>query len=228
MRQALVVRGGWDGHVPVEATELFIPYLKEEGFEVRIEDSPEVYAEASLVEIDLVLQCYTMGQASGEAVAGLRAAVAGGTGLVGWHGGIADSFRESSDYMHLIGGQFACHPSKHPDKVHQDQEDNYLTYQVDIVADHADHPVVAGLGSFELTTEQYWVLSDGLCDVLATTTHPAPPWHPWHRPVTSPAVWTRNWGHGRICVVTPGHSVDVLEHPTVRTLIERGMTWASR
>lgn len=154
--------------------------------------------------------------------------MAAGTGLVGWHGGIADSFRESSDYLHLIGGQFACHPGKDPDEVRGDQEDNYLTYQVDIAGDHSGHPVVAGLGSFELTTEQYWVLTDGLCDVLATTTHPASPWQPWHRPVTCPVVWTREWGQGRICVVTPGHSVEVLAHPTVRTLIERGMTWASR
>ena len=35
-------------------------------------------------------------------------------------------------------------------------------------------------------TEQYWVLHDDLIDVLATTTHPARPWHPWHRPITSP------------------------------------------
>ena len=26
-KTALVVRGGWDGHQPIEATELFIPYL---------------------------------------------------------------------------------------------------------------------------------------------------------------------------------------------------------
>lgn len=39
-RQALVVRGGWDGHQPVEATDLFLPFLREHGFEVRIEDSP--------------------------------------------------------------------------------------------------------------------------------------------------------------------------------------------
>ena len=69
---------------------------------------------------------------------------------------------------------------------------------------------------------------DDLIDVLATTTHPVRPWQPWHRPVTSPAVWTRRWGAGRIVVTTPGHSVDVLEHPDVRTIIERGMLWATR
>jgi uncharacterized protein len=228
MRQAIVVRGGWEGHSPSQATELFIPYLEASGYAVRIEDSPEVYAEGEALDVDLIVQCYTMGKASQEAVMGLRAAVAAGTGLAGWHGGIADSFRESSDYLHLVGGQFATHPSKHPDEVRGEQSDYYVAHTIDIVPEAADHPIVAGLESFELTTEQYWVLTDSLCDVLATTTHPAPEWHPWHEAVTCPAVWTRRWGAGRIAVVTPGHDVDVLQHPTVRTLIERSMLWASR
>ena len=32
-KNALVVRGGWDGHQPYEATELFIPYLKDNGYD---------------------------------------------------------------------------------------------------------------------------------------------------------------------------------------------------
>ena len=30
-KTALVTRGGWDGHQPAEAIELFIPHLKEHG-----------------------------------------------------------------------------------------------------------------------------------------------------------------------------------------------------
>ena len=63
---------------------------------------------------------------------------------------------------------------------------------------------------------------------LPATTQRVRPWDPWHREVTSPALWTRRWGKGRIFVATPGHSVDVLQHDSVRTVIERGMVWASR
>ena len=76
-------------------------------------------------------------------------------------------------------------------------------------------------------TEQYWVLHDDLIDVLATTTHPVQPYHPWHRPIMSPAVWTRRRGAGRIFVPTPWQSLDVLRDANVRTIIERGMMWAS-
>ena len=228
-RTALVVRGGWEGHHPVEATDLFVPFLEQSGFDVRIEDSNEIYAdEAVMAATDLILQSVTMSEISAEAFAGLKKAVENGTGLAGWHGGIADSYRKSSDYLQLIGGQFATHPSKHPDQCSGDQSDNYLPYTVELTDLGRDHEIMAGLDDFSLHTEQYWVLHDDLIDVLATTTHPVQPYHPWHRPITSPAVWTRLWGKGRIFVATPGHSLDVLQDDNVRTIIERGMLWASR
>jgi type 1 glutamine amidotransferase len=228
-RGALVVRGGWDGHHPVEATDLFLPFLRESGFEVTVEDDPEVYADAGrMAAADLVLQCVTMSQASHEAIRGLRDAVAAGTGLAGWHGGIADSFRASADYLQLVGAQFATHPSKRPDDVRGDQTDNYLDYTVEITDLGRAHEITAGIDDFALTTEQYWVLHDDLNDVLATTTHPVQPYHPWHRPIVSPAVWTREWGQGRVFACTPGHSLDVLQDASVRTIIERGILWAAR
>jgi hypothetical protein len=227
--KALVVRGGWEGHQPVEATELFLPFLERHGYAVRVEESTEIYADAAeMARADLVVQCITMSEITHEQVSGLAAAVAAGTGLTGWHGGIADSFRASSDYLHLVGGQFASHPGKEPCQRRGAAEDNFLTHTVHITELGREHPITAGVEDFELCTEQYWVLHDDLIDVLATTTHPTRPWHHWHRPVTSPAVWTRRWGEGRIVVTTPGHSLDVLENPNVRTVIERGMLWPAR
>ncbi|WP_221583622.1 ThuA domain-containing protein [Microbacterium sp. G2-8] len=228
-RRALVVRGGWEGHHPVEATELFLPFLAESGFEVRVEESNEIYADPDVMaRTDLIVQCVTMSDISREAVAGLRAAVEAGTGLAGWHGGIADSYRANSDYLQLVGGQFATHPSKRPEDRTGDASDNYLTHTIDITALGRAHEITAGIEDFALDTEQYWVLADDLNDVLATTTHPVQPYHPWHRPITSPAVWTRQWGRGRVFVATPGHAPDVLRDVNVRTIIERGILWASR
>lgn len=228
-RRALVVRGGWDGHQPEATTDLFLPFLRAQGFEVEVGTDPEVYADADrMTTTDLVLQCVTMSQASGAAVAGLRAAVEAGTGLAGWHGGIADSFRASSDYLQLVGGQFATHPGRAPGERHGGACDNYLRHRIEITALGRQHPVTAGLEDFELETEQYWVLHDDLIDVLATTTHPVQPYHPWHRPIVSPAVWTRSWGAGRVFVATPGHTPEVLADPNVRTVVERGLLWSSR
>lgn len=228
-RTALIVRGGWTGHQPVEATDLFVPFLRDHGFELAVEESPEVYADAErMAATDLIVQSVTMSEISSAAVRGLRDAVAAGAGLAGWHGGIADSYRASSDYLQLVGGQFATHPSKHPDEMSGTESDNSLDYTVEMTDLGRAHEITAGISDFALQTEQYWVLHDDLIDVLATTTHPVQPYHQWHRPVVSPAVWTRQWGAGRIFVATPGHSVDVLINPSVRSIIERGMLWAAR
>lgn len=216
-RRALVVRGGWPGHSPVESTELFLPFLKDEGFEVVVEESLEAYADAEyMAGVDLVVQCWTMGEILPDEMRGLRSAVAAGTGLAGWHGGIVDSFRLATDYLQLVGGQFVAHA--------HDLRD----HRVDILPEHADHPIVAGVESWAMHSEQYWVLTDAASTVLATTTIATVEDDPWAEPVVCPAVWTRQWGAGRVFVATPGHQVADLELRPLRTIIERGMLWASR
>ncbi len=216
-RRALVVRGGWEGHSPVEATDRFIPFLKENGFSVEVHDTPEVYADAAtLAATDLVVQCYTQGVATDEQVLGLSAAVQAGTGMAGWHGGIVDSFRGSPDYLHLTGGQWAAHPG------------GFVEYEAVVVGERADHPIVSGLDRWQLDTEQYWVLTDALNDVLATTTFPVGPDTPWREELTCPAVWTRQWGKGRVFVSTIGHKLEDLDIPDIRTMTQRGLLWASR
>ncbi|KAB8188429.1 ThuA domain-containing protein [Nonomuraea phyllanthi] len=216
-RKALIVRGGWEGHSPVEATERFIPFLEAHGYAVEVHESPEVYADADkLAATDLVVQCYTQGQATDEQVLGLSAAVAAGTGLAGWHGGICDSFRASPDYLHLTGGQWAAHPG------------GFVAHEVAVVPERRGHRIVEGLDRWKLNTEQYWVLTDALNDVLATTTFAVGDETPWREELTCPAVWTRRWGKGRVFVSTIGHKLEDLDHPDVRTLTERGLLWASR
>src|SRR3954463_13059064 len=109
-KRALVVRGGWDGHMPVETTNVFIPFLQQHGFEVRIENGTSIYTDAAYLDtVDLIVQVVTMSTIEPEEFAGLQRAVLNGAGMAGWHGGIADSYRNNADYLHMIGGQFAHH-----------------------------------------------------------------------------------------------------------------------
>ncbi|MBW8871438.1 MAG: ThuA domain-containing protein [Leifsonia sp.] len=228
-KRALVVRGGWDGHMPVETTNVFIPFLQEHGFEVRIENGTTIYRDAAYLDtVDLIVQVVTMSTIEGEELAGLQRAVLNGTGMAGWHGGIADSYRDSADYLHMIGGQFAHHAGKDPAERTGEQEDNYIPYTVHITELGKRHPITEGIDDFDLVTEQYWVLSDEYNDVLATTTQAVRPWDAWNRPVTAPAIWTRQWGKGRIFVSAPGHRIEVVENPNVKKIIERGLLWAAR
>jgi type 1 glutamine amidotransferase len=228
-RNALVVRGGWDGHQPIQTTDVFIPFLKHNGFTVRIEDSPEPYADDDyMAEVDLIMQTNTMNTIEAAEFAGLSRAIINGTGFAGWHGGIADSYRNTADYLQLVGGQFAAHPGKVAAERIGERSDNFVPHTINMTPAASTHPITIGIQDFELDTEQYWVLHDDYNDVLATTTHASRPGGPWNRPVTTPAIWTRQWGKGRIFVSTPGHQVEIVENPTVRTIVERGLLWAAR
>jgi uncharacterized protein len=216
-RHALVVRGGWEGHCPVEATDMFLPFLEKQGFSVDVHDSPAAYDDAErLASTDLVLQCYTQGVATDQQVTNLATAVAAGTGLAGWHGGIVDSYRASPDYLHLTGGQWAAHPG------------GFVDYEVEVVPERSDHPIVEGLDRWKHHTEQYWCLTDDLNDVLVTSRFEVTDDTPWRADLVVPAVWTRQWGRGRVFVSTIGHKLEDLDVPEVRTLTERGLLWAAR
>jgi hypothetical protein len=224
VRRALVVRGGWAGHAPVACTESFLPFLRDRGFGVEVVEDLAVYTEPDrLSATDLVVQCWSMGTISDDQARGLAAAVRAGTGFAGWHGGIVAAF-DSLPYLQLTGGRFVYHPP------------GFVDHRLTVVPGRAGHPIVAGIGSVRLHTEKYWVLTDPLCDVLATVSFP--PDHPgddpsgdstaWRREVTLPAVWTRQWGSGRVFVSTVGHRLTDLDVPEIRTLTGRGLLWAAR
>lgn len=229
MKKALIVRGGWEGHQPKETTSVFIPYLKENGFDVHIEESSAIYADNEFMSnVDLIQQTNTMNTIEKEELKGLQSAIINGAGFAGWHGGIADSYRNSSDYLQMVGGQFANHPGKNPTECVGEQSDNYVPHSINITSLGKTHPITKDIDDFELTTEQYWVLHDSYNDVLATTTQKVRPWDPWNREITSPAIWTRNWGQGKIFVITCGHNLEIVKNPKVEEIIKRGLLWASR
>jgi type 1 glutamine amidotransferase len=213
-KQALVVWGGWDGHQPKPCVDRFIPFLQQNGFAVAVHDKLDVYADAAVMgRLDLIVQCWTMGQLSKEQWGGLSAAVNGGCGLAGWHGGLCDSFRGHTDYLAMTGGQFLAHPG------------GIIDYEVHI--DSWDDPIVAGIKDFRMKSEQYYMATDPGNLVLASTTfdgvHDA-----LRKGVVMPTVWKRRWGKGRVFYSALGHVAADFDVPEARTIMERGLLWAAR
>lgn len=182
--KALVVRGGWEGHSPVAATDRYIAALRESGHKVTASETLDSYLDAdTLAETDLIVQCWTMGIITAEQQAGLSAAVHAGTGFAGWHGGVIDAFRAEPAYQFMTGGQFVHHPEE------------FVEYEVRTTS---DHPVVAGLSPFSVTTELYHVHVSPEVEILAVTGE------------AMPVTWLRRWGAGRVFVTTIGHTLDDL------------------
>ncbi len=210
----MIVQGGWDGHEPGKCAELWAPILEGEGFEVTVSDTMDSYEDAgTMAELSLIVPIWTMGTIESEQLQGLLDAVAGGVGMAGWHGGMADSFRDSPSYQFLVGGQFISHP------------DGIKDYQVDIV--RRDDPIVRGIGNFAVRSEQYYMHADPGNEVLATTTFDTES-APWVNGTVMPVVWKRKWGAGRVFYSSLGHKAADFEVAEVKEIQRRGMLWASR
>jgi type 1 glutamine amidotransferase len=42
---------------------------------------------------------------------------------------------------------------------------------------------------------------------------------------TQPGGWTRTAGAGRVCMLTPGHNVEVWLHPSYQVVVENSLRW---
>ena len=214
-KKAIMVWGGWEGHEPKQCVDIFAPILEEEGFAVTISDTLDAYKDRDLMaEQDLVVPAWTMGQIEGEQEQGLLAAVDRGTGIAGWHGCMADSFRNNTTYQFMVGGQFVSHP------------DGIIDYTVNIAA--PDDPIVAGLDDFQMHSEQYYMHTDPGNQVLATTTLEGRQSASWVNGTVMPVVWKRAWGAGRVFYSSLGHVARDFDVPEAREIQRRGMLWASR
>ena len=215
--KALVVRGGWEGHEPVGTTDRVMPLLVEAGFQVDISGSLAIYADAEAMEdIDLIVQCWTMGDITPDQLKGLLSTVSSGTGLTGWHGGLCDAFRSAPEYQFMTGGQWVAHPG------------GKVEYEVNFLNPQDTGPLIAGLEDFRLRSEQYYMHVDPSNHVLATTTFPGTDDAPWTKGCVMPVAWTRTYGEGKVFYSALGHDVADFDIPQVPELIVRGSLWASR
>lgn len=219
MKKALIVWGGWDGHTPKASVDIFAPILAEKGFEVTVSDTLASYADEPLMAAqDLIVPCWTMGKIENTQAKGLLNAVRAGTGLVGWHGGIIDSFREHTEYQWMTGGQWVAHPG------------NCIpSYKVEI-ADPL-HPIVKNLKDFSLPdTEQYFIHVDPSVHVLCRTVFSGDYGERdlYKAGTVMPYAYTKTYGKGRVFVACWGHTFKDFHVPEAREIVLRAMLWAAR
>lgn len=212
MREALIVWGGWQGHEPEQCADIIAGMLRGSGFKVHLETSTQAFADPALKDLSLIVPIMTMSKIEKHDLASLSAAICGGVGLAGYHGGMADAFRESPEYQFICGGQWVAHPG------------NIIDYQVEIT--RPEDPVMHGLPSFSYRSEQYYMHVDPSNEVLATTTFSGA--HaPWIEGVVMPVVWKRRHGKGRVFYSSLGHVAAEFQVPEMRTILHRGMLWAA-
>ena len=213
-KSVLMLHGGWEGHEPEACVRRFVPFLESQGFVVTLADSLTILDEPDFLrKQNLIVPCWTMGELTETQEANLLAAVEGGSGLAGWHGGMCDAFRGNTAYQFMTGGQFVAHPG------------NSIDYTVRM--SRPEDPIVAGLGDFQVHSEQYFMHVDPSNEVLALTTFSGAV-HPWLDGVDMPVVWKRRYGAGRVFYSALGHAAAEFDVGETFTIMIRGMLWAAR
>lgn len=232
--KALIVRGGWPGHEPVQTADIAAGELRREGVEVEIAESLDALGnEAKLRELDVIVPVWTMGDTKEPLPRGtltpLLNAVKAGTGLAGWHGGMCDAFRIEVEYQFMTGGQWVSHPGG-----------AQARYRVRLGPQHSS--ITEGLGDFYVTSEQYFMHVDPGVTVLARTHFPlAAASGDGYVPeaqeavdrdetddvVVMPVTWTKRYGKGRVFYTSLGHVAAVFDVPEVLTMLRRGLLWAA-
>jgi len=210
----LITYGGWAGHEPKQCIEVFMPWLIAEGAKVDTTSNLDKYADEKYMQtVDLIIQNSSMMKITKEQEKGLLAAVRNGAGIAGWHGGLADSFRESVGYQFMIGGQWVAHPG------------GIIDYKVNIT--DKNDPIVKGLPkTFKIHSEQYYMHVDPNVKVLATTSFTGKN-NDWIEGCVIPVIWKKNYGKGRVFYSSLGHVAADFKTPEVLETMKRGIIWAA-
>lgn len=214
MKKAMITWGGWAGHEPSQCAAIFAEVLAGEGYAVDVCDTLDIYLDAGkMAAYDLITPIWTMSTITKEQERGLLDCIKAGTGIAGWHGGMADSFRNNVEYQWMVGGQWVAHPG------------NIIDYTVNII--NHDDPITAGLSDFQMHSEQYYMHVDPSNEVLATTTFGGE-YAPWVAGTVMPVVWKRKWGQGKVFYSSLGHVARDFDVPEAKEIVRRGMLWATR
>ena len=123
-----------------------------------------------------------------------------GNSVLFLHSGTA-LYDDAPSLCRLMGGVFAGHPAPCPVTVEP----------------YDGHPLTAGSEAFTLPDEHYQMaMNDPNVDLFLETVS---------EHGTQPAGWTRTEGDGRVCVLTPGHYLDIWHHPSYQTLLNNSLAW---
>ena len=134
-----------------------------------------------------------------------REYVEAGGGFISLHAG--NTFRVDScrEYCDFVGNSFVTHPLRCP-----------VTVEVT-----GEHPITRGVEAFQERDEHYELdhFAEDMEVFLETVSEPG------GRQV---AGYTRNIGAGRLCVLTPGHTLAIWKNRNFRKLLENAIDWCAK
>ena len=156
--------------------------------------------EANLSQYDALMIYANHDEIKGSHEKALLNYVKKGGGLLPIHSA-SYCFRNSDEYVDLVGGQFESHDTG--------------TFELEIV--DASHPITEGFESFSTWDETYVHTKHSKKHVLMERVEGA---------AREPYTWVKTYGKGRIFYTALGHDLRTWSQPQFHDLIFRGIRWA--
>jgi len=211
------------GHVPIEGMEP----LKEKGFTIDVITDTADFDPAIIHGYDVLVMSknddtsntiHSSWKTAAVQDAFVKYVESGGGLLVTHNGTVAGE--ETDKINRLVGARFIMHPNRCP-----------VT-----VGSVKPHPVTKNVGMFCEEDEHYRleILVDDI-DIIVTSYAPSQgnvdkyetdPYrnYPAH---IAPSGYVRTQGKGRVCVLTPGHLLEVWLNLEFQKLLENGLRWCA-
>lgn len=198
MKKVLLVTDGLV-HPPFSARKVLHKTLAElDGFEFQHSRSMEKLPNNLSIFSAMVIYVHHK-RISDSAMETLDKFVSNGGGILGVHSATA-SFQQQRHYFEILGGRFTGHGPVESFEVKPISESN----------------IFAGIPAFTVKDELYIHEFQPGNDVHFTVKHEGQ---------DVPAVWTRQYGNGRVCYAVPGHTTASMRNITYQKVLQRGLTW---
>ena len=169
-------------------------YLQEiKNFDIEyVTEDCDVFTADRIKTYDLAVIYHTGGELTVAQKRGLVEWCADGGAFAGIHGA-ADSFKNSPEYLSMIGGVFKAHPFNRKYIVGINDEHHPAVQDIkgNIVKDWEKWPVF----EYEVFDEQYLLDYDNRVTVLASTLFRGRLW---------PVSWSKDWGKGKVFYLASG------------------------
>jgi len=215
-----------DQHHPGDVPANGVEPLKEKGITVDVIQNPKDFCPSTLENYNAVImsKCdhVTMENHESWKTDAIQDAfiqyVENGGGLIVTHSGTVAG-KNTGKLDRLIGCKFKSHPAQVPVTVQPIKP----------------HPITEGVEMFVETDEHYHleILAPDI-DIIAASYAPAQGdpekygtehWY-FNAPANiSPAVYVRTQGNGRVCMLAPGHNLEVWLNPQFQRMLENALYW---
>ncbi len=190
---------------PLDAVKDYFKSVLSDGFEITFSNDISDLDKLNSEDFDAAISYFDLWDKTipGQAVLNIQSYIKSGGGFLVIHNGI--SLQSDHEFRKIIGAEFTGHPP----------------YQKIDYAISKKHFITEGINDFSLNEELYmfnFFEFDTFTVLMESISEDG---------TSSPALWIKDTGKGRIAYLAPGHDIKTFENENIQTLIRNAADWCS-